>query len=161
LRAAQPTTRHNVTVSDLTKRIDDLAGLIDEYGLESASLKGEGWKVAFDKNPPSTNAVYTAGPAPATPSAAPKAKAEKKKPEGPRGTPISSPMMGIFYSSPSPGSPNFCKEGDTVAAGDVVGLIEAMKVFNEMTTPVSGRVAKVCVENGQLVQPGDPLVYVE
>ena len=150
-------------MSDIKKRIDDLAELIEEYGLESASLRGGDWKVSFDKNMPATGAVFAAplSGAAGESAPAPKPRAEKKKPEGPRGTPISSPMMGIFYSSPSPGAPQFCKEGDPVSAGDVVGLIEAMKVFNEITSTVSGRVAKVCVENGQLVQPGDPLVYVE
>lgn len=151
-------------MSDLKKHVDDLAGLIEEFGLESASLKGEDWKVSLAKNPPQKGVATVAAAAVAAPADAPKpkaVKAEKAKPQGPRGIPISSPMMGIYYSSPSPGSPAFCKEGDTVSAGDVVGLIEAMKVFNEITSTMSGRISKVCVENGQLVQPGDPLVYVE
>src|SRR5206468_3015601 len=58
--------------------------------------------------------------------------------EAPPGSPVASPMNGIFYTSPSPNAAPFVKEGDAVASGQVVGLIEAMKVFNEITTNFSG-----------------------
>jgi acetyl-CoA carboxylase biotin carboxyl carrier protein len=96
----------------------------------------------------------------ATNHAPPAAKPKKKKAATPKGTPITSPMTGIFYSSPSPGAPAYCKEGETVNAGQVVGLIEAMKVFNEITAPMSGTVIAIKAENSQLVQPGDPLIYI-
>lgn len=76
------------------------------------------------------------------------------------GTPVSSPMPGIFYSSPSPSAPPFVKEGDAVTAGQIIGLIEAMKVFNEIPCSASGVVKKVVAESGQLVNPGDILLYV-
>lgn len=69
-------------------------------------------------------------------------------------------MMGIFYTAPSPGSPPFAKEGDLVQVGQVVGLIEAMKVFNEITAPVSGTVQNVVAKSGELVQAGDPLLFI-
>ena len=69
-------------------------------------------------------------------------------------------MMGINSNSPSPASAPFVKEGDSVTVGQVVGLIEAMKVFNEITATTSGVVKKVQAESGQLVQPGDVLLYV-
>jgi acetyl-CoA carboxylase biotin carboxyl carrier protein len=73
---------------------------------------------------------------------------------------VSSPMTGIYYSAPSPNAPEFVKEGDSVTAGQVVGLIEAMKVFNEITATTSGKVLKLVAANGALVQPGDPLLYI-
>lgn len=73
---------------------------------------------------------------------------------------MNSPTTGIYYSSPNPGAPPFVKVGDTVEAGQVIGLIEAMKVFNEITATVSGSVLRVSAQNGQLVQPGDPLIYI-
>jgi acetyl-CoA carboxylase biotin carboxyl carrier protein len=69
-------------------------------------------------------------------------------------------MNGIFYASPSPASPQFVKEGETIQAGQVVGLIEAMKVFNEIPSTVSGVVLKLVAETGAVVQPGDVLLYV-
>lgn len=69
-------------------------------------------------------------------------------------------MTGLYYSSPSPGAAPFVAEGDTVSAGQIVGLIEAMKVFNEIVSPVSGTVLSIVANNGQLVQPGEPLLYV-
>lgn len=86
---------------------------------------------------------------------APEAEAETN-----HGTPISSPMTGIYYASPSPGSPPFVKVGDAVVAGQVVGLIETMKVFNEINSPLSGTVTRVVASSGDIVQPGDPLLFV-
>ena len=143
-------------MADLQKRIDELAELMEEFGLEQAELRGEGWSVGLDRNGPN------ATPAPATNNhvAPTPAKPTKKKKSVPKGTPVSSPMTGIYYSAPSPGAPPFCKVGEAVTAGQVVGLIEAMKVFNEITAPVSGNVTALKAENGQLVQPGDPLIYI-
>lgn len=138
---------------------------MQEYGLEKARLKGEDWSVEFAVEPETKTVVSAAAPAEAgAPADKPAATPRKKvaaKPSGPKGTPISSPMTGIFYASSSPGAPPFAKEGDHVNAGQVVGLIEAMKVFNEITATVAGTVTKVVPENGQLVQPGDPLLYIE
>jgi acetyl-CoA carboxylase biotin carboxyl carrier protein len=144
-------------VADLQKRIDELAELMDEFGLEKAELRGADWSVGFDRAAPSQTAFANGAP-PAQPKEQPKPK--KKRKAVPKGTPVSSPMTGIFYAAPSPGAPPFCKLGDTVTAGQVVGLIEAMKVFNEITAPTSGTVTAVKAESGQLVQPGDPLIYI-
>lgn len=147
-------------VEPLTKKIDELAELMQEFGLDDAKMSGEGWSVAFSREVPVP--VVTGAPVASTGNAAsePKPRPTKVAPAAPKGTPISSPMMGVFYSSPSPGSPPFVKEGDTVTAGQVVGLIEAMKVFNEITTTVAGTVTKVSASNGALVQPGEPLLFV-
>src|SRR5690349_3564808 len=142
-------------VADLQKRIDDLADLMDEFGLEKAELRGEDWSVGFDRSAPGTPTVASNNHVPAPPT-----KTKKKKEAVPKGTPVTSPMTGIYYSAPSTGAAPFCKQGDAVNAGQVVGLIEAMKVFNEITAPTSGTVTAIKAENGQLVQPGDPLIYI-
>ena len=126
---------------------------------EGAELRGEGWSVGLDRNAPSAAQVVHATNGVA-PQAAQKPAPAKKKKAVPKGTPVSSPMTGIYYSAPSPGAPPFCKVGEAVNAGQVVGLIEAMKVFNEITAPVSGTVTALKADNGQLVQPGDPLIYI-
>jgi acetyl-CoA carboxylase biotin carboxyl carrier protein len=147
-------------VSDLGRHVDELVALMDEFGLRQAKMKGADWAVELSMDLPATGTVLAAAPAPAS-EAAPAAKAAKgAAPAVETGAPISSPMTGIYYSSPSPGEPAFIGEGDTVTAGQVIGLIEAMKVFNEITATVSGKVTKILVENGQLVHPGDVLVRV-
>jgi acetyl-CoA carboxylase biotin carboxyl carrier protein len=85
---------------------------------------------------------------------------EPAAPAVPKGTPVNSPMNGIYYSAPSPNAPPFVREGESVTAGQVIGLIEAMKVFNEINAPVSGTVTHFAAENGQLVSPGDALLFI-
>lgn len=146
---------------DLKARIDELADLMREFNLDSAKLKGEEWCIEFSRHSPGAAASLSdapsAGPTPRRP-AAPSAPAAR--PEAPQGLPVSSPMMGIFYSAASPSAPPFVKVGDMVTQGQVVGLIEAMKVFNEITAPVSGKVTKMLVDNATLVQPGEPILYI-
>jgi oxaloacetate decarboxylase (Na+ extruding) subunit alpha len=74
---------------------------------------------------------------------------------------INAPLVGKFYSSPGPGKPSFVKEGDTVNAGDKVCIVEAMKLFNEITVPVKCRIVKILVEDGKTVQKSEPLVAIE
>ena len=74
---------------------------------------------------------------------------------------IVAPLTGIFYRSASPQSPPFVQAGSVVAAGDVIGLIEAMKLFNEIRSTKSGRVRRVMAENGQLVRAHQPLVELD
>ena len=77
------------------------------------------------------------------------------------GTPLTSPMVGTFYRAPSPGADPFVKVGDTVKKGQVVCIIEAMKLLNEVEADMDGTVKEVCVENGQPVEFGQSLVIIE
>ena len=77
------------------------------------------------------------------------------------GTPITSPMVGAFYAAPAPGAKPFVKVGDTVSAGQVVCIVEAMKLMNEIEAEVSGKITQICVEDGQSVEYGQVLMYVE
>jgi len=143
--------------------IDDLAGLMQEFRLTEARLQSGGFTVAFRRRA-RASAAPVAGqdsvssdhiddsyiePAPVAPVAA-----------APKGIPVTSPMPGIFYSSPNPGAPPFVAEGDVIAAGQIVGLIEAMKVFNEIPSAIAGTVLQVVATSGQIVNPGDVLLYV-
>lgn len=74
---------------------------------------------------------------------------------------ILSPMVGTFYRSPSPGAEPFVKEGDIVKKGQVVCIIEAMKVMNEIESDVTGKIVKVLVENGKPVEYNQPLFLVD
>lgn len=87
--------------------------------------------------------------------------AEGASPSIPAGHTITAPMVGTFYASPSPKDPPFVQEGDEVRAGDSIGIIEAMKMMNEIESDVSGRVVRIMVKNGQPVEYGQALVVIE
>lgn len=77
-----------------------------------------------------------------------------------RGRNIASPMVGVFYSAPSPESPPFVQVGDTVKKGDVLCIIEAMKLMNEIQSEYDGVITDITVGNGQLVEFGQPLFKI-
>ena len=74
---------------------------------------------------------------------------------------ITAPLTGVFYRSPSPQTPAFVEIGSLVAAGDVIGLIEAMKLFNEIRSTKSGTVRRIVADNGQLVRAHQPLIELD
>lgn len=73
---------------------------------------------------------------------------------------IESPMVGVFYRAQSPDTPPFVETGDVIEIGQTIGLIEAMKVFSEIPSEIAGEVVDIPVENGKLVQQGQPLIIV-
>ncbi|GAB4109328.1 MAG: acetyl-CoA carboxylase biotin carboxyl carrier protein [Roseiflexaceae bacterium] len=74
---------------------------------------------------------------------------------------ITAPMVGTFYAAPSPKDKPYIEEGDIIQSGDRVGIVEAMKMMNEIESEVSGRVVRILVKNGQPVEYGQPLMIVE
>ncbi|MFN3813715.1 MAG: acetyl-CoA carboxylase biotin carboxyl carrier protein [Aquificaceae bacterium] len=74
---------------------------------------------------------------------------------------IKSPLVGTFYRSPSPGAPPFVEVGDVVSPGQVLCIIEALKVMNEIESDVRGKIIRVLVENGQTVEYGQPLFLID
>jgi biotin carboxyl carrier protein len=74
---------------------------------------------------------------------------------------VKAPLTGIFYAAPGPGSAPYVQVGGEVAVGQVIGLIEAMKLFNEIKSDLAGRVVKVVAEGGSLVKAKQPLIEVE
>jgi acetyl-CoA carboxylase biotin carboxyl carrier protein len=75
--------------------------------------------------------------------------------------PVEAPMVGTFYRAPKPDAPPFVTEGDVVKEGQVLCIVEAMKLMNEIEAKVAGRIVKVVVENGQPVEFGQPLFLLE
>lgn len=96
-------------------------------------------------------------PAPAAQQPAPAPSAEPAK----KGKPLTSPMVGTFYSAPSPDAKPFVEVGQTISQGDVVCIVEAMKLMNEIESEVSGKVVEICVKDGQPVEFGQVLMYIE
>ena len=74
---------------------------------------------------------------------------------------VTAPLTGVWYASPSPGARPYVQEGDEIGAGAVVGLIEAMKLFNEIKSDVAGKVVRVLVERGTLVKRQQPIVEID
>lgn len=79
----------------------------------------------------------------------------------PDGYIITAPMVGTYYAAPSPRESAFVQEGDEIEAGDTVGIIEAMKIMNEIESEVTGRVSRILVQNEQPVEYGQPLLVIE
>lgn len=100
------------------------------------------------------------GMAPASQSAASPAAREAAASGGSRPA-VRAPLTGIYWGAPSPGAAPYVQVGGEVAVGQVVGLIEAMKLFNEIKSDLAGRVVRVVAENGQLVKAKQPLIEVE
>lgn len=107
--------------------------------------------------------MMAAAPAPAPAAPAPEAPAAAEKPaaEEISGHAVKSPMVGTFYRAPSPGSKPFVEEGQKVAKGDTLCIIEAMKILNQIESDKSGTVKKILAENGQPVEYNQPLFVIE
>lgn len=147
-----------------TDYIEKLAKVLAETGLTEISLEDGEQAITLRKDvivASAPQAVVSApAAAPAAPAVAPAAAAEPAAPAK-KGTPITSPMVGTFYKSPSPDADPFVTVGTTVKPGDVVCIVEAMKMMNEIEAEISGKIVEVCVEDGQPVEFGQVLMYVE
>ncbi|MBI2526274.1 MAG: acetyl-CoA carboxylase biotin carboxyl carrier protein [Candidatus Rokubacteria bacterium] len=107
-------------------------------------------------------AAGEAAPRAVAPAATGALPAERAEPAGePSLVKVEAPMVGTFYRAPSPDAAPFVTEGDLVKDGQVLCIIEAMKLMNEIESKVAGRIAKVLVENGQPVEFGQPLFLME
>ncbi len=146
--------------------IEKLAKLIDEKSLSEIVLEDGEQAITIKREINQTvvqaQAPIVAAPAPqVAPQTAAKEAPQETTSNAPKGTPVTSPMVGAFYAAPSPGAKPFVKVGDTVSAGQVVCIVEAMKLMNEIETEVSGKVTQICVEDGQSVEYGQVLMYIE
>jgi acetyl-CoA carboxylase biotin carboxyl carrier protein len=128
------------------KRGSDAAAPIMAHAVPMAPMP-----MAVAAAQPSQSAASTSS-APASPSSAPAAEEELHT--------VKSPIVGTFYEAPGPGALPFVKPGDQVAAGQVLCIIEAMKLMNEIEADASGEVVKVLVNNGQPVEYGQPLFAI-
>ena len=140
------------------KELKELLQLMEEHGLAEVEIEREGLRVRLRKAGAATETVVERLAAP--PASAPPAVALAESP-GPKGVPITSPMVGTFYRAPSPESPPFVELGQTIEPGQVVCIIEAMKLMNEIKAEVKGRIVQILAENGQPVEFSQPLFLVE
>ena len=141
------------------KDIKAIVDLMEKNGLTAFEMEKGGFRIALSKGAVAGPAVsYAPAPvaAPVAPAAASSAPADAAAPAA-SGKEIPSPMVGTFYTAPSPESPSFVKVGQKVTPDTVVCIIEAMKVMNEIKAEVSGTITEVAAENGQPVQFGQAL----
>jgi acetyl-CoA carboxylase biotin carboxyl carrier protein len=152
------------------KQIQDLVKMVNKSNISELTIEENEFKITikqkedkyitapmqvpqqvsmFQQPSPAVNAPISAAPAPSAPKAADNLLT------------IKSPMIGTFYRKAAPGKPNFVEEGDEVKVGDVVCIIEAMKLFNEIESEVSGKIVKVLVEDSMPVEFDQPLFLVE
>ena len=144
--------------ASLLALIDRLAVLLSRSDLAELEVEAGGTGLVLRK----PSALVTAAPAAAAPAPAPDAGPPTTDAPGPPERPsVKAPLTGIFYSSPAPGSAPFVTSGSEVAVGTVIGLIEAMKLFNEIKSDLAGRVVRIVPENGALVKAKQPLIEVE
>ena len=146
--------------------IEKLAKLVSDNQLSEITLEDGDKAITIKKGVQGAVVMQPAAPAMSAPAvqataAAESAPAAIQTSDTPKGTPITSPMVGAFYAAPSPGSEPYVKAGDVVKAGQVVCIVEAMKLMNEIESEVSGKVVQICVEDGQSVEYGQVLMYVE
>lgn len=159
------------------KEIRSLVSLVEKANVTSFTIEEDNLKIEIKKEAPEST-IYNQSfiqepahvapfhvadhaapvPAPKLSSEASSAKVEAAKDELDDDlTYINSPMVGTFYSSPSPEAPVFTNVGDSISKGSVVCIVEAMKLFNEIESEVSGTVEKILVKNGDPVEYGQPL----
>ena len=154
------------------KEIQELINFLAESGLEEVNIETDNFKVSVKRSAehqvisaPVVQAAPAPAPAPATAPAAPAAAAppaaSEAAPASDNLIEIKSPMIGTFYRSANPESPSFVEVGSSVKAGDAVCIIEAMKLFNEIESEVSGKIVKVLVDNAQPVEYDQPLFLVD
>ena len=141
--------------------IEKLAKVLSDNSLTEISLEDGEQAITIRKEiitgtPAVVQATVASAPAPQA-QAAPSAPAEEAK----KGKPLTSPMVGTFYKSPSPDAKPFVEVGQSVKQGDVVCIVEAMKLMNEIESEFSGTITEICVEDGQPVEFGQVLMYIE
>lgn len=137
------------------RKIKKLIELLESSGVAEIEVR-EGEESVRISRPRSQPASPPVAPPPAAPAAP---TAETKGPEE-DGHVVRSPLVGIYYVAPQPDQPPYVELGQTVGKGDVLCIIEAMKVMNHIETTVAGSIARIFVENGEPVEYGQPLFLI-
>jgi acetyl-CoA carboxylase biotin carboxyl carrier protein len=151
------------------RKVKKLIELLDETGVAEIEIKEGEESVRISRHPSGgtfammpQHMMY--GPPPA-PAAAPAAPAAPVAPAAPAAPPpdqtVTAPMVGTFYSAPAPGAKAFVDIGSEVKAGDVLCIIEAMKMMNQIESDKAGRIVSVLAKNGDPVEFGQPLFVIE
>ena len=149
--AKKPQPGHTIDM----KQLSDLAKWLEGTGLAEVEVETHGTRIRLRKPSQGGHGMSYVAPAPAAevPTAAEAAANTAGS--------FKSPMVGTFYAAPAPDAQPFVKEGDKVKAGQVLGIIEAMKTMNQIESDRAGTVSKVLVSNAQAVEFGQPLFIIQ
>lgn len=147
----------------------ELMDALKAHGLGEVEIEADDVKIKIKSAPPAPVVPVAAAPAAvpaAAPSAAPAgeaadASAAASVDDLPAGTPVKSPLVGTFYSSPSPDAPPFVLVGQKVKEGDTLFIIEAMKTMNEIKAPCDGTVVRILAQPGDMVEFNQTVVIIE
>lgn len=157
------------------KQIQELLKVVNKSNISEVSIKDGDFEITIKQASdevkyvtmpqPQMMPAIQAGNYPAAESSAPAnqggTNAEAAKPENDNSIIVKSPMIGTFYRSASPEKPPFVGVGDEIKVGDVICIVEAMKLFNEIESEVSGRIVKVLIDDASPVEYDQPLFLVE
>ena len=158
--------RSTVAAGRVMMRIDEireLVTLLEDSKLNVLEITEGDSRIRLEKSAAGTVAVRSpqaaeeAPVSPLVPARAPQGAATS----APDGTAVKSPMVGVFYAKPSPEEEPFVTVGSRVEKGDVLCIIEAMKLMNEITADIAGEITEVCVADGDIVEFGQPLFYLK
>lgn len=149
------------------RKVKKLIELLEESGIAEIEIREgeESVRISRQQNNvmmPHQPMMHAMAPAAvAAPTPAPVLAAEPVVPAAPKGHQVKSPMVGTFYRASAPGAKAFVEVGDTVNSGDIICIIEAMKMLNQIETDKSGKVTAILIDNGQPVEFGQPLIVIE
>ncbi len=152
--------KKSTQIEDTVECIELLAKIVKDNDLGKIQISTDDLKIVIEgkKCPPPMPMPMPAMPVAAAPvEAAPAPAAEAPV----KGNIVTAPIVGTMYAAPAPDKAPFVSVGDTVNAGDVICIIESMKVMNEITSEYSGRVAEIYVSNGEAVEYGQKLMRIE
>jgi acetyl-CoA carboxylase biotin carboxyl carrier protein len=150
----------NPPADQVLAAIDLLAPVFESSGLDELEVESGDLLVRLARPRAATPAPVAALAAVASPAAGGAAITPFGEP-APGMRFVTAPLTGVWYASPSPGARPYVQEGDEIGAGAVVGLIEAMKLFNEIKSDAAGRVTRILVERGTLVKRQQPLIEID
>ncbi len=143
------------------RKVKKLIELLEESGISEIEIREGEESVRISRYPQAAPVAAAPAMAPAATAAPAAETAPPPPPPVPRGHEVTSPMVGTFYSSPSPGAKAFVEIGSQVKSGDVLCIIEAMKMMNQIEADISGRIVSINAENGSPVEFGQTLFVIE
>jgi acetyl-CoA carboxylase biotin carboxyl carrier protein len=146
------------------RKVKKLIELLESSGVAEIEIAEGEESVRISRYPQAGSPAapqYYAAPPPAAAAAPAVAAPAVEVPAGPAGHEVTAPMVGTFYSCPSPGAKSFVEVGSSVEVGETICIIEAMKMMNQIEADVGGKILRVLVDNGSPVEFGQPLFLIE